>query len=303
MPLLNNGYLYQNPKAILYFKVVDGFLKLLPRKKKSLPENPGKILCIKPDHLGDMLLFTSVLPLLRKRYPEARIDIAGNRWNRFILGNNPYIGKIYTINHYKANRENGSKFRKWQEYRKTLASAVREIRREKYDLCLFFRAYGNNLIPIVRKAECGYSIGHATGGYGPLLDRIVPWKLGIHETEHYLEVLQPLGIEARPGDLSPEIYPDETDSRKALSIYQNLPLNKGTKVAVIHPGAGDMRKSLPPEDWAKVIQKIEERDMPLCLPAAKRKRIFSKLLPGKNGRISGEIFPYRNWHPFLNWPI
>ena len=106
-------YLYKNKKAIVFLRILDNIFKYLSIKKRNIPYHVKKILLIKPDHLGDMLLLTSMIPLIKNRFPEAQIDVVCAPWNMEILKGSPYISEVFTIRHFMHNRAKVHVFRKF----------------------------------------------------------------------------------------------------------------------------------------------------------------------------------------------
>jgi heptosyltransferase-2/heptosyltransferase-3 len=263
----NTEYLSKKKSLRIILKSIDKVLKALKlfsgnKIKNIQPPPPGevhKILIIKPDHLGDMLLLTSVLGLIKNRYKDAVIDIVCGSWSKPVLSNNPYIRQIHIINNSSINRSASGRFGKLTEYIKTLFPALGKIRKEHYDICLFMRSRRGNMIYLARLGKVSYSIGHGTAGFGPLLSCQVPWNRGEHETGHFLEILRPLGIEAppEPDGLSYGLYPSG-EEKASVSAYWQENFSKFDKTAVVHPGAGTLLKTLPAAKWKEVIAILEK---------------------------------------------
>ena len=248
MAQINKGYLYQNKKVLFCLRILDPLLYLLPKRKRPLPREIKKIALIKPDNIGDMLLLTSIVPLIHDKYPQAVIDIVGNKWNLSILENNPHVRNRYVVNHYTHNRDKISKLGKKWLFLKSYFTAIQKMKNQEYDLCLVMRAFGNNLISFTKFMKCHYTIGHGTGGLGALLDEVVQWKEGVHEAEHFLEVLRPLGISAALKDLRYELYPSHLTMKKIDGIWNKL-FTRGERVAIVHPGSGNPQKTLSDDQW------------------------------------------------------
>jgi heptosyltransferase-2/heptosyltransferase-3 len=74
------------------------FLRLLGLLARPLARRPAtttsRILYIKPDHLGDLLLATPALAALRRRFPGARIAALVGPWSALVLRNNPDIDDL-----------------------------------------------------------------------------------------------------------------------------------------------------------------------------------------------------------------
>jgi len=74
-----------------------------PRKEPEAPAGrlawlgPVKILLLKLNHLGDTLLLTPTLRMLRHRFPEARIDVAVRRGPHEVLEGNPDFTRLFLL--------------------------------------------------------------------------------------------------------------------------------------------------------------------------------------------------------------
>ena len=55
------------------------FLGIVFKKKRRVPENVNKILCILPHYLGDTLWMLNAVKLLQKYFPQAEIDVVFRR--------------------------------------------------------------------------------------------------------------------------------------------------------------------------------------------------------------------------------
>ena len=54
-----------------------------------------KILLLRTDRIGDMLITTPCFRALRRAYPEARLDVLASELNRIAIEGNPDINNIY----------------------------------------------------------------------------------------------------------------------------------------------------------------------------------------------------------------
>ncbi len=275
-------------RYLLYF--VDAVLGLIfhPGKRK-LPSRITKILIIKPDHLGDMLLLTSVFKLIRERFPDAVIDILCGKWALPVLSNNPYIRRKIIVNHPFANRDGTSKLRKIRDFLRTFLNSLEEIWQRQYDLGLFMRSRRGNMLYLSRIGNISYSIGHGTAGYGPMLSLKVEWEKGRHETEHFLEILRPLGIDAETKDLHYELYPSEEDYMSADMFWKKNKLGS-MKTAVVHPGSGVMKKTLKPEKWKEVLKILSMHNYRVILTGAGQEAGFLQEIAPPDSIIAAGTF-------------
>jgi len=248
------GYRFRNRRLITILKLLDMLMGLFPRRVSPLPSAPRSILIMKPDHLGDLLMVSAILPLFAKHYPDAAIDLLCGPWSEPIVVNNHRLRRTIPLAHIAYNRGRMSFARKLLDFFQGVGRTLKIIRRERYDLCLNLRDAGGDLILLARLGGCRHIVGHATGGCGPLLDTVVPWVEGRHEVEHYLELLRPLGIEASLAELNYEIFPsleDEVHVARIIEAYRLAPF------VVLHPGSGDKRKLRSSNFWAEVIARID----------------------------------------------
>lgn len=59
--------------------------------------DPRKILLIRIDRIGDLFTTTPAIRALRKRYPDARIDMVASNGNHIVVRNNPDLSNIYVL--------------------------------------------------------------------------------------------------------------------------------------------------------------------------------------------------------------
>ena len=162
-----------------------------------------KILIIKRDKIGDMLLVTPMLKHLRQSLPNARIDFLANDYNYFVLRGNQDIDNLFI---YQRSKHNG-KFRLFaffQEFFITLKLALKN-----YD---FVIAAGGVYSPraisrAVRlngKRVIGFVLNESQITSGLTDPVILPPN--IHEVEANYLLLQPLGILPPNKKINPILY-------------------------------------------------------------------------------------------------
>ena len=70
-------------------------------KKKNIEfdiKKSSKVLMLRYDRIGDMVITTPVFRELKKSYPNIEINVLASHANYMILKNNPYINSIYLNN-------------------------------------------------------------------------------------------------------------------------------------------------------------------------------------------------------------
>ena len=68
--------------------------------RERLPKDfkPKRILVVKLDHLGDVLLATPVFSNLRRAYPNAELHALTGTWSRVVLEKHPDVNKVLEYN-------------------------------------------------------------------------------------------------------------------------------------------------------------------------------------------------------------
>lgn len=250
-------YLYKNRLVIIILKITDTLLTLLLfRKKKSPPQQCDKILIVKPDHLGDLLLFSSWLPSLRKNLPTSSIHLLCGRHTKELVPYLTEIDEIIWLDHIMHNRSKASWLKKLIIFFKDYLHAIKKIRANKYDGTLFMRAYGGNLISLSIFSGSGYCVGHGTAGGGLLLDHCSDWKVNVHETEHFYEVLSKL-VNNLPRTTSPlNLLNRLEEPEKNLGNFDSY--------VVVQPTSGDPNRMFPVKFWREKLKRIHNDEIILC---------------------------------------
>ena len=164
-----------------------------------------KILIIKRDKIGDMLLVTPMLEHLRASRPDAQIHMLANDYNAWIVEGNPNIDKLWVYPRVR----HGASLRPWAVVTQWLQR--RQLRAERFDAAI---AAGGVVSPRAVSRTVGIgaarsiayvpaagpaSAGRPDDGQGgdPVLRRLtdpVPFDRTRHEVESNLNLLTPLGV-------------------------------------------------------------------------------------------------------------
>jgi len=150
-----------------------------------------KIIIIKRDKIGDMLLTTPMLAHLRRVLPQAEIHVLANDYNAWVLENNPDVDRVWVYGRVRQGRK----------YR--LMAAIKQflmfirLRLEKFDVAVVGNGSESS-----RAIKRGLWVGaQRTIAYcanlplcSRLTDSFSPLGAATHECDRLLQLLQPLGI-------------------------------------------------------------------------------------------------------------
>jgi len=229
-------------------------LALVARRLTRRPEGaPVRILFIKPDHLGDVLLATPALAALRTRYPGAQITAMVGPWARPMLARNPHIDALQVCPFPGFERERpqrGPLARLLWPYGVLLRYAAL-LRHARYDIAIVARDdhwWGAALAAL---AGVPHRVGFATPECAPLLTDALPWNPAEHVTQQALALVGHLRGPASGEMLTSTLFrpaPQETAWAEAW-LAERLGQRR---LVIIQPGTGGAAKHWLDERWAEV---------------------------------------------------
>ncbi len=196
------------------------------------PQNISKILVAKLRHHGDVLLSSPVFSLLKKTYPNARIDAYIYEETKPMLDGHPCIDGFILYNKKKAKKSALAKVK--HEY-----SLLKKIRNNKYDLVINLTEGDRGAIAaLVSKAK--YRVGFDPEKSGFFAKkRIYSSTARIchgfrHTVERHLDVLRCFGIDVKPEDKKLCLDIKQSVLEKVTSILDLHQINSDNFV-LVHP--------------------------------------------------------------------
>lgn len=229
----------------------------------SRPEAPGRILCLRLERIGDLLMTLPALAELRALAPDATIDLVVGSWNAELATTVSSVDRIETLDaRWLARGRDGHAL-------PGLLKRARGWARYRYDLAINFEPdVRSNLLLAVTGAR--RLVGFASGGGGPLLDLALPYDPREHTTDNAVRLVRaalggPTAATARPHLRIPE--PDREEAARLLSR-----LSPGPRIA-IHVSAGRAVKQWPEARFAQVASRlIADRGASIVLTGATEDR-------------------------------
>lgn len=220
------------------------FSALLSQKNiSSLNPNDKikKILFIRVDRIGDLVLSTPALKALKQKFPDCELTVLASYSNHSIVLNNPYIDNVIIYD---------SK----QSIKKKI-STIRQLRESNFDIVVDpYDDYELKTALIAAVSGASSRVGYASYGREAFYNLIAPrMKADQHFIDVTQNVLSPLSIVIK--DKRPEIFlsQEEKDWSKKW-IKQN---QSGSKPIVgIHPGAYFESQRWLPEYFSELLNRL-----------------------------------------------
>jgi ADP-heptose:LPS heptosyltransferase len=259
----NKGrYLFHNRILHLLIGGVDSVLESFKKPSQiALSANPKRILLCCQAHIGDAILATSVLPVLKAAFPDAQFGFLIHPGSIDVFTDNPKIAWLHTIIHWNLNRQNLPFWKKLLSYLKSRSKLLQEIKAIDYDLAIDLYPYFPNSIPLLFSAKIPLRLGWMSGGFGGLLTHGLEWEDSLgHVVDWHKHVLSKLiPCQKFLTVAKPEIYSSEAISHQWTEISMKLAIKEN--FIAFHIGAGGAYKYWPTQYWQQLAS--------LCLNVGK----------------------------------
>jgi len=214
-----------------------------------------RILIVRTDRLGDVVLSTPVIKAVRDACPGSFIAMMVTPYTREIVDGNPYLDETVIFDKERYRGVAG-----------TLACA-RMLARQRFDTAIV-------LHPVIRihlilfLAGIRRRIGYDRK-WGFLLTQRLPHtkQAGArHEIEYNLDILAGAGIPAAGRKLFIPVR--ENDRCSVAAVLADNGVKDGERVVVLHPGASCRSKRWPAQRFAEVADRLAEQGIPKVVIAA-----------------------------------
>jgi ADP-heptose:LPS heptosyltransferase len=235
-------------KYIIFFVDLFGYILFSPfylyNQLFKKIKKPKKILIIKNDFIGDVIIATPFFESLKQKFPKTKIHVACRSFSKSVLVNNQNIDKVITLNTPWISRGDSA----WKSTKLFVKNNFR-----KYDLVFDLHTHPLNII--LGKFIGKNIISYDYRGFGFLLTKTgkTDWK-NKPMAEQNLDLLKTLNIE--PLKKPTKIYLTKEEIKKAKSKIKSLRL-KNQKIIGIHPGTSDIIRQWPPEKFNKLIKELQ----------------------------------------------
>ena len=206
-----------------------------------------RVLIVRLDRIGDVLLSTPLIKAVREACPDGYIAFMVRQYAKEILEGNPYLDEV--IVYGKNGHEIG--------LLKNL-SFIRSLRRKKFDIALILHPTKRTHL-LVSLAGIPETIGY-NKKWGFLLTTRIPHKkhYGLkHEIDYTLDILRYTGLE--PKDRTLYMPVNSHSEKKVDELFKEEGIKKGEIGVAINPGASCVSKRWGPEKFAKVAQGLIEK--------------------------------------------
>lgn len=206
-------------------------------------ETPRRVLLIQLRAIGDVILTTPALRVLKRRFPDAAVDFVSNPAPAEALVHNPHLRKIIVYPYAPHNAAGLLRF-------------IFQLRKERYDLVIdFLGTPATALIALGSgaKTRVGYNLRLRRFAY---THRETGYRGDIYNALTKFSLLKSLGIDEE--ESRTEIFLSPESETWAQQQFLKLGL-AGASVAALAPKAKRPFRQWLPERFAEIADYVQER--------------------------------------------
>lgn len=245
-PYLNPRFILRSLRRRAVYGIIGPIFRNKPVPLPIDPKSVEKILIIRYDFVGDMIVSTPTFEMIKQIAPHAQLDVMAAPNNSFIIEGNPYIDNIHKVPHGVKSR----------------IRAARKLKAENYDLILphiFLKTTNIGIITNIiggPKARKVY-MDHPTRSklYSYLFNSLIERPMG--PEYNMIEVLKKLTRETfgvgKEIDAEPRLEMPEASKDKAEDFYSALPQGK---TIVINMSARQKNNSWKEENKISFVRQV-----------------------------------------------
>ena len=287
---VKNPFLTTKKKQLIYgfFDFFHRFSRLFYRKKyfqKEIPILKNILLCNQAA-FGDIFLSSFLIPVLKRAYPNCQIDFLISSKSYSALKYCPGIARTLTMDLVYQSDDAVLKkiinFLYFQLFKNP--KMVRKLIKHRYDCVFNLCPSFSDMAPLFLKAKIPFRIGFNTAGYSRLFSHSLNWKHGYYLLDHYLKILQLIGIEKKHDAhfRSPMICSVEEK-------FLNHSLEK--RCILFHSQSGYYKKDLPIFFWRNLLDKFKDLRQKIYFTGNgdAQKKFIDQITPNKSQNLCSKL--------------
>lgn len=207
-----------------------------------------RILIVRPDRIGDVVLSTPIPREIKKTYPDSFVAVMLKKYTADIYTHNPYVDKIILIDDY----DDGSIETFWKK--------VDEIRSHKFTHALMLLPKERiNYMLFFAGIPYRVGVGHKfyqfiTFTHYVSRNKYIPLR---HEADYCMDLARKIGIQTN--NLEPEIFLSEEENQIKNEL-RNKFLNGKKYLIGIHTTSGNSAPNWTIQSYKKLIEILNQEN-------------------------------------------
>jgi lipopolysaccharide heptosyltransferase II len=253
--------------AIYVLMSIAGIYLHLRRLGKKYPPltpqhfHPSRILVIRPDLIGDLVMSLTVVRALKRTYPDAEIDLLATPGSAYIIVDDPDIAEVIAYNPNIWRRPKALlQPENWRKVRRLL----KQLHKRRYDLAVSVHGAWSGVLAALSGAS--RRVGFGEESYpGLMTDNVAGqhWQPGdhLHEVDYCLQLAQAAGASTGPADREPRLYVDPEVSKTVEELLLKEGMQPKKSLIACHISSNNgQSKRWPLPYWATLIDRLIRED-------------------------------------------
>lgn len=223
-------------------RMVGRMMPPAPPAEPDWTEGSWRVLYLRHDKIGDMIVSTSLIEAIARSHPTIRLDVLASPANAPVLEGNPYIDNVIVWDRSKPGG-----------YRKL----YRNLREMHYDAvidCMVLAPSTTTLLLMLASgAPHRIGIGGRINDYALTL-RVSPAKSATHHIEHSAVLATAFGVDLEEIDWRPSLYFTDKEIEQG-----DLTWPRERQRLLVNISSGLSRDRWPDERYVSVLQHIRRK--------------------------------------------
>lgn len=278
-------------KSIIKYLTIKLIQDIFRNKKKQCKKfnksQINKILIIRLDEIGDVVMTTPFIRELRSNFLKANITLIVKPQTYNIVELCPHVDKILTFNRYSG------RFSFFINIFKAYSFSKKILQKEQFDLCIIPRwdtdAYGASYLAYFSKAKCRIAYSEFVSamksienkGFDAFFTDVITKTEHLHEVERNLDVIRFLGGKIFNENL--ELWISKEDYKSTRNIIDKQKIN-----ILFCPSAGSKHREWDINKYCKVLNLLNKKFAFKLIVLGDIKNT-SKVLRNLKEKFTGEI--------------
>ena len=217
----------------------------------SAPASGERLLIVRPDHLGDVLLSTPAIQALKRSRPEFSIHVLCGEWAGEALVNYDEIDHVLTLPFPGFQRAPSSTLAPWR----LAIQTARRLRRIGYASAIIMRPDHWWGAMVTHLAGIPQRVGYDLENVAPFLTEAVKFEYG-HAVEQNLRLVSSWTGTLDAADIKLAYPWWKVDCHLIGWLIESLKFEGNAPVVCIHPGSGAASKFWRAENWVQVADQL-----------------------------------------------
>jgi lipopolysaccharide heptosyltransferase II len=218
---------------------------------------PRRLLVIRLDLIGDLVLSMTVVRALKRTYPGAEIDLLALPSSSPIVSDDPDLAQIipYDPNVWRRPRA----LLQTRNWRNTF-QVIRRLRSRRYDIAV--SVFGNWAAMLAVASGAKRRVGFGRESYpGFMTDSVASrhWRPGerLHEVDYCLKLARAAGAAITPEDRVPRLHVSQKAQSELDTLLDGLGIRRDRPLIACHVASNNgQSKRWPLPYWSRLLDRL-----------------------------------------------